>query len=503
MGRMTNKGTVDLSGMDRTFFEALTPEARVELLCRLHALAVEQAEKLAQDSTNSSRPPSCDGPFGPTSGTPIGKTPPSSLPLASPPSTVPEPPAPSGRRPGKPRGTKGTWRCEALEAERSENHDPTTCAACGTPFEMWDRQTGHSAHFVLDLERSGSGIRIACVLHRYHAIECACGIRTAARPGIGVLSTVPGRTRDLLLSEACLVGPALATFIAALSVRYHVSRARIREFLAVWFGVPLSVGTLDRCIREVGVACEPVVEDLLGDLRQAGVIHADETPRRQHGRLRWLWVVLSSTTAIFHIGSRQADEIRDLVGDAFLGWLVSDGYGAYRKFTKRQRCLAHLLRKGIALAGGLNPVGVNFGDWLLREVRALIHEVAEATGARIINPILARLKRACKLHRDDEAEKIRALAREVLNDWAAITAFVSNPELPATNNEAERALRDAVIARRISNGTRTEEGSAAYAATLSVFETCRRRGIEPWRYITDLLARARKGLPHLVIPIAA
>jgi|tagenome__1003787_1003787.scaffolds.fasta_scaffold18938463_2 transposase len=60
-----------------------------------------------------------------------------------------------------------------------------------------------------------------------------------------------------------------------------------------------------------------------------------------------------------------------------------------------------------------------------------------------------------------------------------------------------------LIARRISNGTRTEEGSAAYAATLSVFETCRRRGVEPWRYITDLLARARKGLPHVVIPFSA
>ena len=121
-------------------------------------------------------------------------------------------------------------------------------------------------------------------------------------------------------------------------------------------------------------------------------------------------------------------------------------------------------------------MGVNFGDWLLREMRGLIHEVAEGTGARLINPMLARLKRACKLHRDDEAEKVRALAREILNDWTAITAFVTNPDLPATNNEAERALRDAVIARRISNGTRSEEGSAAYAATLSVFETCRRRG---------------------------
>jgi transposase len=497
MGGMTRTGPVDLSGMDRRFFEALSPDARVELLCRLHALAIEQAEQLARDS--SSRPPSSDGPFGPASGTSTGTVPPSTLSSASPP--APEPPARSGRKPGKQHGTKGIWRCEALQAERDENHYPALCAGCATPFEMWDRQSGHSAHFVLDLERAAGGIRIACVLHRYHALECACGVRTAARPGVGMLSTMPGRSRDLLLSEACLVGPALATFIAALSVRYHVSRAKIREFLAVWFGVPLSVGTLDRCIREVGIACEPVVEDLLGDLRQAGVIHADETPWKQHGRLRWLWVVLSSTTAIFHIGSRQG--IRDLIGDAFLGWLVSDGYAAYRSFKKRQRCLAHLLRKGIALAGGLNPVGVNFGDWLLREMRALIHAVAEGTGARILNPMLARLKRACKLHRDDEAEKVRALAREVLNDWAAITAFVTNPDLPATNNEAERALRDAVIARRISNGTRTEEGSAAYAATLSVFETCRRRGIEPWRYITDLLARARKGLPHFIIPLSA
>ncbi len=117
--------------------------------------------------------------------------------------------------------------------------------------------------------------------------------------------------------------------------------------------------------------------------------------------------------------------------------------------------------------------------------------------------MLARLKRACKLHRDDDAEKVRALAREILKDWAAITAFVTNPDLPATNNEAERALRDAVIARRISNGTRSEEGSAAYAATLSVFETCRRRGIEPWQYITDLLATARKSLPHITIPLLA
>src|SRR3954466_3550002 len=99
MGGMTRKGPVDLSGMDRSLFEALSPEARVELLCRLHALAIEQAEKLARDSTNSSRPPSFDGPFGPASGTPSGTVPPSALPPASPPAPAPDPPPRSGRKP--------------------------------------------------------------------------------------------------------------------------------------------------------------------------------------------------------------------------------------------------------------------------------------------------------------------------------------------------------------------------------------------------------------------
>src|SRR5687768_7010056 len=102
--------------------------------------------------------------------------------------------------------------------------------------------------------------------------------------------------------------------------------------------VALAVGTLDRCLREVGVACEPIVEDLLEEVRVAGVIHADETPWHQGILGRWLWVVLSATTAVFHIGSRRHEEIRDLLGDAILGWLVTDGYGAYRDYARRQRC---------------------------------------------------------------------------------------------------------------------------------------------------------------------
>ncbi len=463
---MAHKGPLDLAEMNRAFFETLDGAARLELLCRLHAMTVELSERVGQTSTNSSRPPSSDSPFKggslPGLGGPLlGK--PASDPTPAP-GPRPAPPSAPKRKAGNQPGAKGVWRCEALMPERTQNHYPELCTNCGTPLELWFEQKAHGGHHVLDLERLANGIRVSCVLHRYHAITCPCATETVARPGTGEVSTIEGRKRQLRPSEAGLDGPGLTTFIAALSVRFRLSRAKIAELLATWFDVRLSVGSIDRCIREADLACEPMVEGLLADLRAAGVVNADETPWRQRGRLRWLWVALSSTTAIYRIASRHAETIRDLIGEAFLGFLVSDGYAAYRDHPRRQRCLAHLIRKGVALADGFSYGAARFGEWLVREMRRLIHTVGERGGARVLNPILARLKRACRLNRDVETTKARALAREILADWDAVTAFVTNHNLPPTNNDAETALRHAVIARRISYGTRTDEGSRAVRA---------------------------------------
>ena len=77
--------------------------------------------------------------------------------------------------------------------------------------------------------------------------------------------------------------------------------------------------------------------------------------------------------------------------------------------------------------------------------------------------IIRSLQGVCYLGKKVKHKKLKALASEILNDWDAVVAAVNNPDLPLTNNEAERALRHAVIARRISYGTRTNEGSIAYS----------------------------------------
>ncbi len=269
-----------------------------------------------------------------------------------------------------------------------------------------------------------------------------------------------------------------------MSVRYRMSRTKIQEFLKDWTNTELSIGTIDRCIRETGIACVPVVEELVEQLQQADILHLDETHWYESGKLHWLWVAVSTKTAVFHMGSRRKEELSHLVQEAFIGWLISDGYAAYRSYPKRQRCLAHLIRKAVAITGAINQKAAQIGQWILDDLRELIAKIASGSQNNLtICKILAGLRRVCHLGKKADHQKLQSLAKEILNDWDAVVAFVNHPELPPTNNEAERALRHAVIARNIGFGTRTSEGSLAYSSLLSVIETCRLRDINPWTYI--------------------
>jgi hypothetical protein len=207
-------------------------------------MTVELVERVNQNSTNSSRPPSSDSPFSgplPGLGGPLPGKPGASKPTAGlGPSSGPAPSDPK-RKPGKQPGAKGVWRSEALTPERTEDHYPSHCERCGAALELWFTHEGASAHLVLDLERQAAGVRVACVKHCYFAVACACGAKTAARALTGAVSILEGRKDQLRPSQASLVGPGLTTFIAALSVRYRMSRAKIAEFLSSWLDVRLSI----------------------------------------------------------------------------------------------------------------------------------------------------------------------------------------------------------------------------------------------------------------------
>jgi hypothetical protein len=100
----------------------------------------------------------------------------------------------------------------------------------------------------------------------------------------------------------------------------RLSRARIRELLQDWLGITLSVGVLNTTITESGRAVAPLEEQLLNAVRQAGVLHADETGWKEAGRTCWLWVLTTVNTTLFVIGSRSWSVIAEHL-ESYAGWV--------------------------------------------------------------------------------------------------------------------------------------------------------------------------------------
>jgi len=534
----------DLAQLDESALASLTPEQLQALSLKLLADLKLAHERLEQNPRNSSRPPSSLAPWervgrhadneadnesespaadeehpearDEADGT--GETPASDKPADTEASPPPAPPAKPGagggdaprRRPGQQPGAPGHGRQQRLLIDHVVDHHPAHCARCGNVLAAAGSARCVHAHLVLDLRASDPGrnaLEVIQIKHAYHEQDCACGHRTRAEPG----HTPGDASWSVALSERHLVGPRLAILICALALRLRLSRRRIREFLADWLGVDVSVATINQCVHETARAVEPVVqEQLLAELRAEELLHADETSWFEGAQLLWLWVFTSATTTVFTIGRRSQAVLISVLGELFSGWLMSDGYWAYRDYDNRLRCLAHVVRKARGLEESLDRQARHVGQ----QLRACLEQVMQAVYAAREGPPptdlrqqhaeqLQALWRLCLAHVDAEHEKTRALARELLNDWDTFWVVLDHPELPLTNNTAERALRHWVIARRIGCGTRNPQGSRTVALLASVIETCRQRNHSPWGYLTEVLCARRQGQPAPRLPASA
>ncbi len=487
----------------------------------------EARERLKQTSKTSSKPPRSDGPwsksdeeasdeaesvvdeFADKTGLPgVAKD---EKPVAGEESAAAKPQVlpetqtvTSKRKPGKQPGAPGYGRQQSLPIDRSVPHYPTHCACCNravTPEaqSVAKAYTGYETADIKWGEAGKLGIQVFVTKHLYYEVACPCGHLTQAAPQRQVAHEL---TPNIELSEWRLVGPGLAALIVCLSYRMRLSRPRIREFLWDWLGLQLCVGTLNATLHESGAAALPVEEELADAAQSSGLLHVDETTWKEGKTLLWLWVFCNAQFAAYWIGHRSAEIIDNVLDADFKGWLMTDGYSVYRRYPKRLRCWAHLIRKAKGLKESFSADARAFGEATLRLLNALMHAVREAREqppdsplSETYQPALTEYQRLCEAMQQSTHEKTRALANEMLNDWEAIFKVLQHPEQPLTNNEAERSLRHCVILRQISHGTRSETGTRVFAILASVVETCRRRQQSPWVYLATLIEQRRAGRP--------
>jgi hypothetical protein len=516
----------DLRQLDEEFLRKLPEDALRSLSATLLADLKEAQERLRQSPSNSSRPPSSRPPWergrsGSEPTSPASAPEPAASEGASAPGaaaaqresdgaapSAPPPGEPAVRRkPGKQPGAPGAGRTQRLEAHACEEHRPSRCAVCGQALPPEAPSLAYTAFQTLDLvwgNPAAPGLHLHVVEHRYLEATCACGHRTRALPQRGERGA---DLEQVALGDWRLVGPGLASLIVALSLRFRLSRARIREFLDAWLGVRLSVGVIHRTLEEAAAALAPAEALLIEEIRRSGLLHADETSWPQGAQTLWLWVFASATTTLYAIAGRGKDTVvRVLAG--FLGWLMTDGWFSYRHYPQRLRCWAHLLRKAQGLIESCDPGGSAFGHRVRTDLETFMAAVFAARDGPPVDVMPTQGARLDALRRTVEAfaehahANTRAFAVELLNDWDAIFRVLHHPHLPLTNNLAERALRHWVIARAIGHGTRTAVGSRVFALLASVIDTCRLRGHSPWPYLALAIAERRAGraLPALPAP---
>jgi len=520
----------DLQQIDASSLQKRTWKELLYLLLTLLDDLKEARERLNQNSRNSSIPPGSEPPWfrpsdddseddeeksttipPPPEDTDTNET------LVKPGSQADETKAKSSksqdekRNPGKQPGAQGFGHTQILPITGIEYHRATHCNGCGRELPSDASAQAYTGFYTVDIEygKEGKpGIQVINIKHLYYDSQCECGHTTRIKPH----REPPEQLFDgIELTEWRLTGPALMSLIVCLSLRMRMSRPRIREFLLLWLGIELSTGTINQCIHEAGRAAAPVVEQQLEkELLASNLLHADETTWLIAGKPFWLWVFVSTTVTLYYITLRSNELVHNLLGE-YKGWLMSDGYVVYRQIAKRLRCWAHLERKAKGIAESLDKEAAAFGRRthdLLKILMDAVYQAREGPPDAALDKkyaaFLENFKAECaRVSAHVCHEKARKLAVEFLNDWEAIFMVLKHPHLPLTNNEAERALRHWVILRKISYGTRSDEGTRVFGMLASVIDTCRKREVSPWRYLEQVIKERRSGRKTPELPAGA
>lgn len=294
-----------------------------------------------------------------------------------------------------------------------------------------------------------------------------------------------------------VVGPRAKALAADLKHRFGASYEKVQEVINDTFGLKVTRSAWCQADQRLGMQARPVYQALIQALQSCAVVHSDETGWRIGVLSAWLWVFTNRQITVYTIETSRGHEVViDILGREFKGVLVSDCFLAYDHHALaewlKQKCLSHLLKNLKEIEETKTRGAVRFArdvTALLKDALALKAEktnldsetfsqraaTLEASLDRLIDP-----KR--QLTDPDNARFARRLRKQRLH----VLRFLYVDGLDATNNQAERMLRPAVITRKTNGCNRTDGGAETHAILSSVLATCHQQSVPILDYLVKL-----------------
>jgi transposase len=446
LGRLSHADKDDL--IRSLFAQVKALVAQVEVLT---AKVADLEGRLAQNSRNSSKPPSSDG-FKPK----------------------PKSQRKAGQNPtGGQQGHTGHTLKKVMQVDRIETHAPPRhCDACHRPLHKAEVVETRQVFDIPPLHHEVTE-------HQVLAVRCRCGKVHRGEFPAGVTAPVQ-------------YGPRIKAAAVHLTHHHMMPVARTGDLVGDLFGLPLSDGTVLAINAEARMLLAPTVAVMGETLKTVPVAHADETGMRVVGKIRWLHVLATASLTWIGAHANRGRQAFDAFGilPAFTGTLIHDGWKSYRDLDcTHGLCNAHHLRE---LTYVFEEMGQAWANRLIDLLVAAHQEVAAANGpltrdrilhyrsahARILaegdlaNP---RAPPSGKRGRTRQSKALNLIDRLRLHA-DDVWRFMTDHHVPFSNNIAEQAVRMPKVKQKISGGFRTQAGLETFCTIRSYLATLHKQG---------------------------
>jgi hypothetical protein len=415
-----------------------------------------------------------------------------------------------GKKRGGQIGHKGHSRFLYSEEKCKEiiEHHPDSCKCCGEKLRGIDPNPYR--HQIVEIPP----IVLEIVEHRLHERVCDnCGQKTRA--------ILPPEV------ERSGYGERVVALVSLMSGMYRHSHRMVVSALSDYFGLKIGLGTVSRLRNQGSEAVSIAVEEAKVYVQSQRIVGADETGFKQgnadgknpEGKKAWLWMAVTPLVTLFQVMlARSTEAAQSLLGEKFSGILNSDRYNAYNwlNVSQRQLCWAHLKREFTKISER-KGVSRQLGRDLLAQQKRLFRLWSKVRDGTLsfenfqaaVLPLRERLKKLLQqgadyqiAHREKTplAHTVRT-CRQLLKVEPALWLFVAVEGLEPTNNAAERAIRPAVLWRKNSFGSQSEEGSVFVSRMLTVITSLRSQNRNILEFMTDAVRANRKGTtPPSLLP---
>lgn len=441
-------------------------QAEIDLL---RAEVSELKERLNQNSGNSNRPPSSDGFNKPN-------------------------PKPAFNKKKKGRGGQNGHRGKTLKRVAKPDVvidcEPASCD-CGTGVWLEEVEIAETRQ-VFELPQP----RLEVIEYRRLKRQCRCGqIRCGEFPA-QVVAPVQ-------------YGVRVQGLVSLLSVSGCLSFGKISELFGDLFGYELNTATAQTMVKRTSEVMP--MEAIKDEIIKAEVVNADETGIKENGVLKWLHTTSTENLTYQYVHSQRgkvAMNDEKSILPKFAGILVHDCWESYFSFSqvKHAVCNAHILRELTGLIENqASKWGGKMKELLLEMYRAsdygkgVIAEIGKYQNRywKILNlaekeePAAEKVNPKGKLKRS----KGRNLLERLRKHEEAVWRFAVHSEVPFTNNQAERDIRQVKVKQRVSSGFRAESGSESFCRIHSFMSTMRKQGRKVFAELQAII----EGKPFAVV----